>query len=733
MVNEIESGAHQHPEFVTHQELTDAISEAKLEPTVVDLDVFIPDPIIPEPLEPVDPTFPIDDGFHGLSTNWDFKRQRIDNVNYKNILSLFQFGHGNRYLRQHNHLVLTGQTFLHIFRASDGAKLSLTGKFDIYFNNKRILTTDDLNTIEGSWGFKLSFDSTQLPDGRYWVKIVPQDDDANGNPTSIPFPVYIKNTDTPVDNLRIPVWRGTYDIIKGSKPLWWGACEIPGNLPARTTPLSRPMPSLPKALRVEDGQVIRESEIPKVILTRDNASQTILVPRRSNDTHRFGLDEHGILHTAAIQGYYLDWINDRPRMPLLDGPRGVGTISAMTSIEIDSTGGIFGTDGFRIVRVWPDGRVQTRAGYRHIKGVSDEPELVGDWSEVKGPKGFLELWGFTWDTRTLNTNNDLQWVSISNTNPTAIPPHDGPVVLFCADTRNNRICKVEFHSDGANTVMGVHDIEPKITEWITGLSNPWKVRYHEERLYITERTANRITVYSADKPETYISNLIKGPRTKLFNLDSRQQVRRLISLSEARKFACFAPEGMEIFDGELYFGSYGTLEIKKINLSTRKISVVWNMGNILGGNDRFVNFEIAKDGTVTERGNLLVTTWGRCVFFNPETGAHFSPPYHSHGEPNVDGSGITRYWFTSYPSAAAVGFGRFAVSMPFEGINIVHARIPTDTRTDRARYELGKRKYEDAEFKLMYQEGGNSNHNLPLPWGVDPDIDFYLEKNNHKK
>lgn len=725
------SGEHDHDEFinfVTHQELIDAIAEAKLGSFNENLPPQILD-LPPDPVEPINPP-----------TDWNFEFQRIDNVNYNNILSLREFGHGGRYLRQHNHLVLTGQTFLNIHRAGLGERFSLIGKFNIWIDNKLRITTKNLGTLAFGWGAEIPFNSTQFSDGWHWIKVVPLESAPNNNPTSIPFPVYIKNTDAPIDNSKIPVWRGTFDIVHGSKPHWWGACVIPGDQEARTAPLSRPMPELPKALRVENGQVIRESEIPEIILTPATASQTILVPRKKGDTHRFQLDKHGILNTGARHGYYLDWIYDKPFMPLLDGPRGQGTITCMTSLEIDSTGGIFGTDGFRIVRVWPDGRVQTRAGWRHVNAVSDEMELVGDWSAVKGPKGFKELWGSTWHEDSLNTNNNLPWVPISDTDLSTKPPHPGPVILFVADTRNNRICKVEFAPDGASTIMGVHDIEPKITEWITGLSNPWKVRFYQGNLYITERTKNRITVYSANEPETYISTVVSGPSQDWFKLDTRQQVRRLssMSLSESRLYDCFAPEGMVIFEKspgqvELYWGSYGSLEIKKVNLSTGEISTIWDMEDIFGGNDRFVNFEIAKDSTVTDRGNLLISTWGRCVFLNPKTGVHLSPPYHYWRDPNVDGSQIKQYWIESYPSAACVGSGRFAISMPHEGINIIHSRILTDTRTDLNRYELGEKKYNDAGFKLMHQEGGYSNHILLLPWGVDPDIDFYLEKNNHKK
>ena len=83
-----------------------------------------------------------------------------------------------------------------------------------------------------------------------------------------------------------------------------------------------------------------------------------------------------------------------------------------------------------------------------------------------------------------------------------------------------------------------------------------------------------------------------------------------------------------------------------------------------------------------------------------------------------------------YCSAVAIGPYGIAMGGSNEGVMVVTRRIAGEPTVSAAAIR-GERKFRDSGLIMVHGMGGFGMYDIPLPWGVDPDIDAYLIQNGH--
>jgi hypothetical protein len=495
---------------------------------------------------------------------------------------------------------------------------------------------------------------------------------------------------------KIPVVTGSYTAN--------GASGIHhAMVPGRFTP--KPMPLTPRA-----ATPFSDRKAPEAFYRTD------LVPDKKGDIYRPNTNAQGVMSTFNRHSYYWDTLIGKiPSLPLLDGPRGVGKISMPTSIRLDRNGGAFCTDPWRVVRVSLDGTVRTRAGYRHKAPMywqdgANNMELVGDWSGIPVERrGFHELWGQCWDVDSLSLD------------PNAPPqggeqPHVSGPRQFVTDTQNNRVCLLTYSKDN-------RALDPVVTEFITGLQDPWGIAWHDSLLYVGERNSNRICAYD-DQTGALVRVVVQGSNPWL-------RINPQIRVSDHRGLfpgdPCALPEHIEIFDGMLYYGSITMGAIKKIPLTGGTPELVTKVQTDQGA--VYTYFSIS-DGTFGPRGAIFVVSWS---IIHPFPAAYLPDgTTWGIGREGYLTSGRGGYWRPmDYKSAVVVGNGRMIAGSSKEGLVMFTLATPSDPMPNHAAYERGYRAWIAKGYQLVYGEDGYGYFDLPLPWGESADIDYYLSWNGH--
>ena len=75
--------------------------------------------------------------------------------------------------------------------------------------------------------------------------------------------------------------------------------------------------------------------------------------------------------------------------------------------------------------------------------------------------------------------------------------------------------------------------------------------------------------------------------------------------------------------------------------------------------------------------------------------------------------------------------GMIAFGGGYEGLIVAGQKADTDPDIDRDIFKAGQKKYKEKWMHLTHGKGGWGYYGNPVPWGVDPDIDYYLEINGH--
>lgn len=556
-------------------------------------------------------------------------------------------------------------------------------------------------------------DATALATGWHELQVVP----AIPGESCIPYYALVVHDGDASGSDYTPVATGSHSLALDRTPNYWY-----GKAPATYSPTKLPL--APRE-RVPFATILPPAEL--------HCEQ--LVPMRYGDEHRVCKTEDGALTSFSNQAYnWSSLLTKLPEVPLLDGPRGVGTVCMATHLEVGTAAppgvgfvnNTYFCDPWRVGKVRQDGAIITMVGYRH-KGIAShwqdaapDLELVGDWSAIPADRrGCWEVWGMAWDRRRDGGNN----VGDPSPDPRerGLIPHPvgGGAVIFLSDSQHNRIVRCEFphdtHFDYSRT---------KATEFLTGLNDPWDCVGDAGVLYVSERKSHRICAYSMDTGEL-LRVVVQGQALAMIGAD--REARRTVSLDAARAAVCVAPEGLFLQDGWLYWGSRAQGQVKRVHLESGEIEVVHTLA--MDDNIKFVKIALS-DGSFGPRGLLAMATWSAADFGWPRfvhNGAGWGLGSASYSE-KIAGQNA----HPNYPTAVGFGGGQMVFGGVNEGILRVTKRLPTDTVASAA-VKAGAVEWVDGGHNLLHGHFGFGFFGLPLPWGASANIDAFLKHYGHKE
>jgi hypothetical protein len=557
-----------------------------------------------------------------------------------------------------------------------------------------------------------TLDLTGIAEG--WHKL-----SVTGSPVEscVPYYCYVRKSGTAAAHTSAPIITDSYERMIQSAGLYYGM--VPTNL----VPTAKPL-------------VARECPSFSTAVSRTLLFLEMLGPIVSNKTmRRPTISALGARSTMNAQSYhYYHMFNKYPSVHLLDGPRGVGCTPMLTHIMVDRHGGAYACDPWRVVRISPTGHVTTRAGYKHHRDTLPywedslatglNAELVGDWSAIPVERrGFHELWGLAFDLDSVSVPN-LATGDPQQVNPTTgvlEHPHSTGPRLFVADTQNNRICLLTFDRDDFNAV-------PVITEFLTGLNDPWDCVWHDNVLYVSERKDDRIAAYNATTG-AFIRVVVSGT-PGLATVDAGRDVTRHVPLATIQAEDVVAPEGLFYQDGWLYYGSYAMNQVKRVNLTTDVVEVAVNTA--VDNNSHYMKIALS-DGTFGPRGTIFVSTWSNVRSGFPHAyladGSQWSISSVTSSAPARGKGGA---WASlGYSSAIGAGMGRLLCGHSGEGLVQISLALPSDTTPNQTTYSAGKDQWLASAHHLLHGPYGYGPFGLPLPWGQSAQIDYFLTTNGH--
>lgn len=643
----------------------------------------------PTPAPTPTPTPTPTPGFLGLT---------VFDVNIAKMVCFDEWDHGGEaYERFQRLTILTGSTATLGFYAKDW----VANTFSALAASEYQLLVDGVprataTVLTGAKRGSFTLDLTPLTEGWHKIHIV-----AHPSESPVPHFVYINRTGKAATTA--PAWSGSFELTHGRTKY-----SYVEQLPPTLSPIV-------PAIKVREYPVFSAALAPTQLFRQD------LAPVRPQNILRPNRNKAGIVSTCNEQAYfYSSLITKFPRQPLLDGPRGMGCITMATHIQVNRTGGAYVCDPWRLTKVLPDGTIKTLAGYRH-KGMgsyydgTQDVELVGDWSSIPvARRGFHELWGMSWDARTLATNESAAPIDGEK-------PHITGPACFITDSQNNRVIKLQFNP--------ADRLDPVVSEFIVGLADPWDVIFDNGVLYVSERKANRIAVFNADTG-AYLRTLVSGQALASVSFDRRPERNSGVTLEQVRAEPCVLPEGLALQDGWLYFGSKVMQQVKRVNVTTLAVEVVCTP--YIDGNSKFVKIAIS-DGSFGPRGTVFTATWSNNDFGYPEAflpgGAKWN--YYKFTAQPID-SGRGGNWQTlSYTSAMGIGMGRMHCGSAGEGLVTISQALTTDPVIDTAKYRTGRTQYLDRGYHFLHGDCGNGYYGYALPWGASSEIDYYLQVNGH--
>ncbi len=599
---------------------------------------------------------------------------------------------GGRYERFQHLTVLRGASATIGFHcnniAAGGGRQALQSRrYTLLAGTREVAAVD---VPAGATGADFELDLTTLDEGWYVFDI-----GGLGPEESCPmWPMYVLKGSRAVEHELMPVVSGSHELaLKGGMhKLAW--------VPARFQPTVLPLGAMTHSAF---GERIGGREL----------KMTHLVPVSREDRHYPSVNREGIFSTACTQNYFWgDFTAALPRVRLLDGPRGTGTVTMATHLQVGRRGGVYFCDPWRVGFVSPEGVVRTIAGYRHKSPPSywgDPPdlELVGDWSAVpESRRGFHELWGLAWDPASLAVNSGA--APINSEQPHLVGPR-----AFVADSQNNRVCLLTFNPN--------NHLPPRVTEFITDISDPWDVVCADGVLYVSERKSHRIVAYDVNSG-AQIRVVCEGADLAEINHSRFVLLRPGVTREQVRLQPCVAPEGLFLQDGWLYFGSRAMAQVRRINLATGAVETACSFP--VDGNTQFAKIALS-DGSFGPRGTVFISHWSVSFYTFPH--AFINGEQWWYVSPDLEGTG------PGYPTACAVGDGRLVLSGAEEGLPFLSRRTADDPVIDRARMLAGQREYLRRGYHLTHGQNGFGYFGVTLPWGVTPEIDYFLEVQGHRQ
>ncbi len=479
-------------------------------------------------------------------------------------------------------------------------------------------------------------------------------------------------------------------------------------------------------------------------LNRENISINSKV-----DFHTKNISKNGVINTNNRQAYYWqDLVAKYPRVPCMDGPRGIGTVEFGTSIHHGRRGQFYVVTPWRFIRVDVDGTITTLAGWRHqgdlprnymcqMTGNNQTDlggglELVGDWSEIElagGALGFHEAWGMAWDVPTLDIDESAPVIGPPANLVGFEHPHfaDRPPSCIIADSQNNRLLKLTFPHDNHGPAV--------VTIFRDNLNDPWDVVYDQvkDEYLVSVRGDHQILALDRLTGDTK-RIVLQGDNYAKVVPDSRF-IQRTASLDVIRTQDCVAPEGLFILDRWLYFGSQAANEVRKFHLDTgelvKNVCRPWtgsNAGPAVVPKTHYIKLAVS-DGTFFPKGAVFTTSWSLLNGFGfPECyidGVQVNWKSNT-GLYSTRGKGADHWDTLGYQSAVYVGNGCLVCTSSELGLTIITKAQADDPTVNQSKHDKGRRLY-NKEYRVLYGAHVLNPHNLPLPWGVDENLDYYME------
>jgi hypothetical protein len=583
-------------------------------------------------------------------------------------------------------------------------------------------------------------DCATLAEGYWWADVRPET--ASGE-TCIPFAFYVRHGSAAAPHDTMPVLTHSHQMVhpivgKGLETIITFAAGDVGTIhygmaPARDNPHVQPL--LPR----EAPPFPTKDDLPHGLVCVEVA------PVGYHRVQRFSQRADGVKTSYGSEAYHWsDAVAKMPAWPLLDGPRGAGTVTCPFFIGLGRNDKLYVIEPWRTTRVAADGAVKTMIGWRHKRPSANflekdqRLELVGDWSavpptrvhrwsngqtEVVTNHGLHEAWGMAWDERTLVVDESAPIPPGESEPPHVTSDWFGGPVAYITDTGNGRVLRIEGKHN-------THDFMWKVTEHITGLKDPWAVLYRSGELLVSERGAHRVAVYDA-KTGAYLRTLLQGADLGYVDDNRKPRLRFGVTLAHARAQDVLLPEGMCILDDKLYVGS-----------SRQGAVSVWDLAAMPeGGRPPLVEFRdipvdgntfyfnpAVSDGTTYERGTLFVSTWSN----------------NRHGLPWVFKPDGTQLQIQSHPArgllfntsgygtAVAVGQGRVVCGAVQEGLMRVTRALPTDAPMSPL-VRAGALDYWRRGLHLTHGVNGWAQFTGAPPWGITPEIDAYLTYCGHRR
>lgn len=602
-------------------------------------------------------------------------------------------------------------------------------------------------TVDGQATLTFTFSLTSLSEGYHIVDVGGMD----ASESAMAYGLYINKGGSTNASAWVPVITGSYeqDELQPHSGRYQHIVKVPSLVSQRTKPL--------------DLQLLDRTPIATATsMTAMTAWEP--VPMTFGDTHEPNVDTDGILSSYNIQNYFFSqFLDKKPRLPLMDGPRGVGTMPFATHMRFSkrpagSPGSrkVYFTDAWRFAVMDEDGGIRTLCGWRHknppaywndpglgINPVGDDPnlELVGDWSSVPADRrGLHEPWGFDWADATLTVNTSA--APVYDSPHQAEHPHVTGPVCFIADTRNNRIIKAQF--------LATQHTPAVCTEFITGLSDPWSIVYLNAKLYITERTGHKISVYDA-VTGAFVKNLVAATvAMSVVNADRNHNI--AVNPDTGQRYThadisaqpCVGPESI-LFrprDGRLYYTSRPMQAIKSVDPETGAWTTYMDLSAYTDiyndGNMNFANMSMS-DGTFMAEGTVFMSTWSNVTGFPfcflPD-GSRYGYNNTTHAGTPVQPNGVM------YTSAQAIGQGMLVCAGALSGCIMMGLTRPSDPVygdyvDDADPMKTGATAYQSAGFHLAMGNHGWGKWGIPLPWSADSvpgsaaNIDTFLKAQGH--
>jgi hypothetical protein len=663
-----------------------------------------PDPVV-DPPAPVAPTLPT---------------TRI--LDYRRIVMFREWSWGDAYDREEKPIIATGPTLkLTLAAASQGRDdgqgwypKTSTRSFEAaqYQITSNGAVVGSVSPAAGSVYADVTLNTAAMDPGWHLLDIEGSDE------SMIPLAVYVQRADyTPDRMLIVQATYGVYSHHWGQVSWAW--------VPMQRTPTSVPY-------------VLRAAAPFSDLRYRKTLVEFEVVPWRHHDDYRPRLT-NGVVHGSNTQSYYwYDLASSRyPSLPCLDGPRGVGTLSAPMHIQIGRNGGLYVCTSWSLVHIDPKGTLKTLLGWRHTAPAglpipaTDATrkatcELVGDWSAIaEADRGPHELWGMAWRPSTVVIDESA--APMLNGDNGMEKPHIVGPQAFLADSQGNRILRAKFDPRS-------HDTPAKITVLATG-QDYWDVACGpDDTIYASERGADRVVVLDPDTGA--VRDVLLQGQPGLATIAQGRLPRLLCTLEQAQAQPVLRPEGLYLLDDWLYVASSAMRQVLRVNVKTRERQVVvaaayWT--------DGVPFYKIAvSDGGFGPRGTVFLQSWsvrnqGRPLAYLPDgSDWRYVANDAKSSDPATYGPGLP--WRTvDYGSACAVGQGRLVHGGSSEGIWSIEAAQPSDQVVTEKRWTAASGAYADADLVLTHGQGGFSHFYSTPPWGVSAAVGDYLAMHGHRQ